>query len=88
MPTVTQPLWPLVKDKEILEAVLACHMPIASCRKKLLSFAHTPAGTGGRWVHDTPMTVPADTARVFSHGGRRLFPMQPFRRDSPQVYSI
>ena len=33
MPTVAQPLWPLVKDQEILEAVLACHMPIASCRE-------------------------------------------------------
>jgi hypothetical protein len=33
MPTVAQPLWPLVKDKEILEAVLACHRPIASCRE-------------------------------------------------------
>jgi hypothetical protein len=33
MPTVAQPLWPLVKDKEILAAVLACHMPIASCRE-------------------------------------------------------
>jgi hypothetical protein len=33
MPTVAQSLWPLVKDKEILAAVLACHMPIASCRE-------------------------------------------------------
>ena len=33
MPTVAQPLWPLVKDKEILAAVLACCMPIASCRE-------------------------------------------------------
>jgi hypothetical protein len=33
MPTVAQPLWPLVKDKEILEAVLACRIPIASCRQ-------------------------------------------------------
>ena len=33
MPTVAQPLWPLVKDKEILEAVLACRMTIASCRE-------------------------------------------------------
>src|SRR5215471_13473416 len=32
MPTVAQPLWPLVKDKKTLEAVLACRMPIASCR--------------------------------------------------------
>jgi len=33
MPTVAQPLWPLVKDKEIFAAVLACRMPIASCRE-------------------------------------------------------
>ena len=33
MPAVAQPLWPLIKDKEILAAVLACHMPIASCRE-------------------------------------------------------
>jgi hypothetical protein len=33
IPTVAQPLWPLVKDKELLEAVFACHMPIASCRE-------------------------------------------------------
>ena len=33
MLTVAQPLWPLVKDKEVLDAVLKCRMPIASCRE-------------------------------------------------------
>ena len=33
MPTVAQPLWPFIKDKGLLAAVLACHMPIASCRE-------------------------------------------------------
>jgi hypothetical protein len=31
--TVSQPLWPLVKEKDVVEAVLANRLPIASCRQ-------------------------------------------------------
>jgi hypothetical protein len=31
--TVSQPLWPLVKEKAVVEAVLANRLPIASCRQ-------------------------------------------------------
>ena len=32
IPVVSQPLWPLVKEQDIVAAVLANQMPIASCR--------------------------------------------------------
>ena len=31
--TVSQPLWPLVKEKDVVQAVLAHRLPIASCRQ-------------------------------------------------------
>jgi hypothetical protein len=31
--TVSQPLWPLVKEKDVVEAVLTKRLPIASCRQ-------------------------------------------------------
>jgi HD-like signal output (HDOD) protein len=33
IPTVPQPLWPLVQEKEVVAAVLANKMPMASCRQ-------------------------------------------------------
>jgi hypothetical protein len=33
IPTVLQPLWHLVREKEVVEAVLANNCPIASCRR-------------------------------------------------------
>jgi hypothetical protein len=33
IPTVPQPLWHLVKEKEVVEAVLANKMPMASCQQ-------------------------------------------------------
>ena len=33
IPTVSQPLWPLVKEKDVIDAVLAKRMPIASCQQ-------------------------------------------------------
>jgi hypothetical protein len=33
IPAVSQPLWPLVKEKDVVAAVLAYQMPIASCRQ-------------------------------------------------------
>jgi hypothetical protein len=48
MPTVAQPLWPLVKDKAILEAVLACHIPIASCRQNYYALSILPPAQRGQ----------------------------------------
>lgn len=33
IPTVSQPLWPLVKEKDVIDAVLANRIPIASCQQ-------------------------------------------------------
>ena len=33
IPAVSQPLWPLVKEQSIVEAILAHKLPIASCRQ-------------------------------------------------------
>jgi hypothetical protein len=37
IPTVSQPLWHLVREKEVVEAVLANNLPIASCRSNYCS---------------------------------------------------
>ena len=47
MPTVAQPLWPLVKDKVILETVLACRVPIASCRQNYYALPTLRPAQGG-----------------------------------------
>jgi hypothetical protein len=54
--TVSQPLWPFVKEKEAVEAVLAGRTPIASCRENYYEFP----------VSDLRATACADAPQVRS----------------------
>ena len=42
IPTVSQPLWPLVKEKEAIEAALAGRTAITSCQKNYYAFLGLP----------------------------------------------
>jgi hypothetical protein len=46
--TVPQPLWPFVKEKDAVEAALAGHIPIASCRENYYEFPVSDLGATAR----------------------------------------